>query len=72
MKIVSWNCRGAFRDKYTKVAKYDADIYVISEAENPEKYADNREYGEYLNYISDYNWLGMKKIKGYLFSPKII
>ena len=70
MKIVSWNCRGAFRDKYTKVAKYDADIYVISEAENPEKYADNREYGEYLNYISDYNWLGDEEDKGILIFSK--
>lgn len=33
MKIVSWNCKCAFREKCPKVAKYDADIYVISEAE---------------------------------------
>lgn len=33
MKIVSWNCKGAFREKCPKVAKYDADIYVISEVE---------------------------------------
>jgi len=70
MKIVSWNCRGAFRDKYPKVAKYDADIYVISEAENPEKYVADSEYEEYLNYISDYKWLGDGEDKGILIFSK--
>ncbi len=38
MKIVSWNCRGKFRDKYSLLQKFNADIYVIQECENPEKY----------------------------------
>ena len=26
MKIISWNCNRAFRNKYKKVLKYNADI----------------------------------------------
>lgn len=33
MKIVSWNCNGAFRKKYERILKLDADIYVIRECE---------------------------------------
>lgn len=35
MKIVSWNCAGAFREKYTSIIEEDADIYVICECEDP-------------------------------------
>lgn len=34
MKIVSWNCNGAFRKKYQNILELDADILVIQECES--------------------------------------
>lgn len=59
MKIVSWNCRGRFRDKYPAIQALDADIYVIQECENPEKYKRNFE-----GFFTDYVWYGEKDSKG--------
>lgn len=70
MKIVSWNCRGAFRDKFKKVSNFDADIYVISEAENPEKYVEEQQCSEYMNFIHNYLWLGNGDDKGILIFHK--
>ena len=58
MKIVSWNCEGGFRNKYHKLKKYDFDIYVIAEAENPEKYQEDMEYSEYIDFCSNGFWIG--------------
>lgn len=39
MRIVSWNCNGKFREKrHYLYAHYPADMYLIQECENPEKY----------------------------------
>jgi len=69
MKIVCWNCDRKFRDKYKKVLKYDPDIYVISEAERPEKYANNPKYKDYLDFCSNGFWLGGYK-DGKLYEDK--
>ena len=57
MKIISWNCNGAFRKKYHLVVQLDPDIMVIQECENPDKFiTDNGRYG--------YRWVGSNPNKG--------
>ncbi len=40
MKIISWNCNGAFRLKYQALMSLKADIWVIQESESPEYLAE--------------------------------
>jgi len=37
MKLVAWNCQGAFRKKAGLIAEYAPDIAVISECEHPDR-----------------------------------
>jgi len=37
MKLISWNCQGAFRKKADKILELQPDILVIQECEHPEK-----------------------------------
>lgn len=60
MKIVSWNCNGAFRKKFESISKLDADIYIIQECEDPSR-ANNKEYSDWAE---NYLWLGDTKNKG--------
>jgi exonuclease III len=59
MKILTWNCNGAFRNKYQEIDRFQADLYVIQECENPE-YTK----GEYSNWAGNYLWYGNDKNKG--------
>ena len=59
MRIISWNCRGKFREKYNAIKKENADVYVIQECENPEKYKD-----DFSGFCSEYIWVGEKDSKG--------
>lgn len=38
LKVASWNCAGAFREKVHRALELDADMYVIQEAEPPDRY----------------------------------
>lgn len=60
MKIISWNCNGAFRKKFKKLLEYQADIYVIQECENPEESKDKI----YKTWAQNYLWVGDSKNKG--------
>lgn len=59
MRIVSWNCNGAFREKYKLVKALEADVYVIQECEKPEKY-----YEFVADFCPNYIWTGEKESKG--------
>lgn len=65
MKIVSWNCNGAFRKKYKKILELDADIYVIQECEPL-----NEIKGELKKLISDGIWEKGANRKGVLVFAK--
>lgn len=60
MKIVSWNCNGAFRKKFHALLEFDADIYIIQECENP---AESKDL-EYKTWAKNYLWIGNSKNKG--------
>lgn len=39
MKILTWNCKGAYRKKHSRIIKsFDPDIWVIQECEHPDKF----------------------------------
>lgn len=59
LKIISWNCRGKFREKYPLLERLDADIFVIQECENPEKYKQ-----QFNNFYSNYVWYGEHDNRG--------
>lgn len=59
MNIVTWNCNGAFRKKYQPLSRFNADILIIQECEDPA-----RSEAEYLNWAGDYLWIGKNKNKG--------
>lgn len=60
MKIISWNCNGAFRRKFHVLDQYKADVYIIQECENPELSNDQ----SYKNWATNYLWVGTSKNKG--------
>lgn len=60
MKIITWNCNGAFRKKFESLVDEDADILVIQECENPAETKDLN----YKNWASNYLWVGDSKNKG--------
>jgi len=60
MRIITWNCNGALRNKLDEVNSLNADILVIQECENPE-YSTSK-YKEWAG--DNYLWVGENKNKG--------
>lgn len=60
VKIVSWNCNGALRNKLAAVRPLDADVYIIQECEDPAR----SDHGDYQAWASNHLWSGDTKNKG--------
>ncbi|SMO52615.1 endonuclease/exonuclease/phosphatase family protein [Solitalea koreensis] len=60
LRIVTWNCNGAFRKKLDFLQEFDADIIVIQECENPSEAKEIK----YKSWAKNYLWVGENKNKG--------
>lgn len=60
MRIVTWNCNGAFRRKFHALDQFDADILIIQECEDPAQSKSK----DYMSWSTDYFWTGDSKNKG--------
>lgn len=60
MKIIGWNCNGAFRKKNEKILSMNPDILIISECEHPDKLM----LGKLTPEPNDLQWVGENKNKG--------
>ena len=60
VKIITWNCGGAFRKKYEAIEKaYEPDVLVVQECEDPAQSTL-----AYREWAGSYLWLGDNKNKG--------
>lgn len=60
MKLITWNCQGAFRKKANTILLHRPDILVIQECEHPDKLVFNSETLK----PTDMLWFGDNKHKG--------
>lgn len=60
LRIVTWNCNMAFRNKARYILKYKPDIVVVPECEHPDKI----KFGHNTPFPSDFFWYGDNIHKG--------
>lgn len=60
MKIVTWNCNGAFRKKFETISSFNADLYVIQECEHP----NESQHKKFAEWAENFVWIGDTKNKG--------
>ncbi|WP_116970771.1 endonuclease/exonuclease/phosphatase family protein [Blastomonas sp. UPD001] len=65
MRLVTWNCNGAFRRKYQHLDQFDADVLVIQECEDPAQSTP-----DYRDWAGDYAWRGHNRNKGIGIFPR--
>ena len=60
MKIITWNCNGALRNKFAYLSDFKADIHIIQECENPVE----TNHVKYKEWAANHLWIGDTKNKG--------
>lgn len=60
MKIIEWNCQGAFRNKYDKILSLKPDLLIVLECESGEKL----NFGKSTPIPYDFQWYGDSINKG--------
>ena len=60
MRIVSWNCNGALRNKLFALQTLNADLYIVQECENPAQCKSDA----YQEWAQNYQWIGTTKNRG--------
>ncbi len=60
MRIVTWNCNGALRNKFENLLDFNADLYIIQECEKP----GDSKHEKYNIWSENYLWIGDNKNKG--------
>src|SRR3989339_733749 len=60
MRLITWNCQGAFRKKADHILKLQPDILVVQECEHPDKL----NFGKSIHKPQDFYWYGDNQNKG--------